>query len=35
MALLLQTLEEEIATDEALTKLAEGGINSKAQNIAA
>ena len=35
MALLLQTLEEEIATDEALTKLAEGGINSKAQKIAA
>jgi ferritin-like metal-binding protein YciE len=34
-ALLRQTLTEEIATDEALTKLAEGGINSKAQKIAA
>jgi ferritin-like metal-binding protein YciE len=33
-ALLLQTLEEEIATDAALTKLAETGVNSKAQNAA-
>ena len=33
-ALLVQTLEEEIATDAALTKLAEGGVNSKAQKAA-
>jgi ferritin-like metal-binding protein YciE len=33
-ALLVQTLEEEIATDAALTKLAESGVNSKAQKAA-
>jgi ferritin-like metal-binding protein YciE len=35
VALLVQTLEEEIATDAALTKLAEGGVNRKAQKLAA
>ncbi|PSH65032.1 ferritin-like domain-containing protein [Phyllobacterium sophorae] len=35
LALLVQTLEEEIATDAALTKLAEGGVNAKAQKVAA
>ena len=33
-ALLVQTLEEEIATDAALTKLAESGVNGKAQEAA-
>lgn len=35
VALLVQTLEEEMATDAALTKLAEGGVNRKAQQAAA
>ncbi|MBZ3695527.1 MULTISPECIES: YciE/YciF ferroxidase family protein [Phyllobacterium] len=35
VALLVQTLEEEKATDAALTKLAEGGVNRKAQQAAA
>lgn len=35
LALLVQTLEEEIATDAALTKLAESGVNAKAQKVAA